>query len=289
MATVDSRESLEEVEVALLLEGMYLHYGYDFRGYALSSLTRRIRERVRAEGAATVSGLKEKVLHDPACMERLVHALSINVSSMYRDPEVYRVFRQKIVPVLRTYPFVRIWHAGCSTGEEVYSMAILLQEEGLYARSRLYATDMNETVIRRARAGIYPLKSMRQFTADYLRAGGKASFSEYYVADHESAVFRPDLKTNVVFAEHNLVTDGPFNEFHVVFCRNVMIYFDRELQARVHDLFLQSLVHRGYLCLGSKETLKYTPYEVLYEEVDPEQKIYRRLSPAPGIGARRGV
>ena len=159
-------------------------------------------------------------------------------------------------------------------------MAILLKEEGLYGRSRLYATDMNETVLRRARAGIFPLKAMRQYTADYLKAGGTAAFSEYYTADYESAVFRPDLRENMIFAQHNLVTDGAFNEFQVIFCRNVMIYFNRDLQARVHDLFLQSLVRRGYLCLGAKETLRYTPYEALYEEVDPVEKIYRRASTA---------
>jgi len=274
-------EDLEDVEIELLLEGVYRRYGYDFRDYALSSLRRRIRERVREERLTTVSGLKERVLHDPEAMERLAHGLSINVSTMFRDPDLYRVFRSKVVPILRTYPFIRIWHAGCSTGEEVYSMAILLHEEGLYERARLYATDINETVLHKAKSGIFPLKAMKQYTADYQQAGGKAAFSEYYTAEYESAIFRPSLRDNIVFAQHNLATDGAFNEFHAILCRNVMIYFNKPLQARVHTLFLNSLVQFGFLCLGAKETLTYTPAEAAYDEVDGAQKIYRRRPASP--------
>jgi chemotaxis protein methyltransferase CheR len=283
-----ANDDLEDVEIELLLEGVYRRYGYDFRDYALSSLRRRIRERVRAERLTTISGLKERVLHDSSAMERLAHGLSINVSTMFRDPGLYRVFRAKVVPVLRTYPFIRIWHAGCSTGEEVYSMAILLHEEGLYERARLYATDINETVLRKAKDGIFPLKAMKQYTADYQRGGGTAAFSEYYTAEYESAIFRPWLKTNMIFAQHNLATDGPFNEFHVILCRNVMIYFNNTLQARVHTLFLNSLVQFGFLCLGSKETLAYTAAENAYDEVDAAQKIYRRR-PAVIRGRAQGA
>ena len=270
-------DELEEMEIALLLEGVYRLYGYDFRNYAASSLKRRIRERVRAEGLATISGLKERVLHDPACMDRLVASLSINVSSMFRDPGLYLALREKVVPRLRTYHFIRVWHAGCSTGEEVYSMAILLHEEGLYQRSRLYATDMNGSVIRKARDGIFPLKHMKQYTADYLKAGGKTSFSEYYTAQYDSAIFRPSLKDNLIFAEHNLATDAAFNEFHVIMCRNVMIYFNKALQARVHRLFLDSLIRFGFLCLGSKESLMHSAHQEHYVEVDAVEKIYRRI------------
>jgi chemotaxis protein methyltransferase CheR len=272
----NDRQQLEDLEIEQLLEAVYRRYGYDFRNYAPSSLRRRIRVRVRAEKLLTVTGLKEQVLHDPSAMERLLLGLSINVSAMFRDPAFYRAFREQVVPLLRTYPFIRIWHAGCSTGEEVYSTAMLLQEEGLYDRCRIYATDMNEAVLKQARDGIYPLATMRQYTSNYLLAGGKSSFSEYYTASFDSAVFRASLRQNVVFAQHNLVTDGPFNEFHVIMCRNVLIYFDKTLQGRVHQLFLDSLVRRGFLCLGTKESLRYTGYEDLYEETDPVQKIYHR-------------
>jgi chemotaxis protein methyltransferase CheR len=270
-------DDLEQVEIELLLEGIYRHYGYDFRDYSPASLRRRIRERVRAEGLQTISGLKERALHDPACMERLLYGLSINVSAMFRDPPFYRAFRERVAPLLRTYPFLRIWHAGCSTGEEVYSMAILLLEEGLYERTRIYATDMNEAVIRRAREGILPLAAMQQYTANYQQAGGREAFSAYYTASYGNAIIRPSLRQNVVFAQHNLATDRAFNEFQVIMCRNVLIYFNKELQARVHDLFLASLVRLGFLCLGSKESLRYLPREADYEAFEPEQRIYRRV------------
>jgi chemotaxis protein methyltransferase CheR len=232
---------------------------------------------VGAEGLNTISQLQDRVLHDTAAMERLLLDLSINVTAMFRDPGFYRAFRAHVVPLLRTYPFIRIWHAGCSTGEEVYSMAILLKEEGLYERARIYATDINEVVLQRARAGIFPLEKMKEYTENYLRAGGSHSFSEYYTAMYDGALFDASLTRNVVFSQHNLVTDGSFSEFHVILCRNVMIYFDRELQNRVHDLFYQSLVPFGILCLGNKETIRFTRYEHRYEALNLKEKIYRRL------------
>lgn len=277
MTTPARDNALEAMEIELLLEGIYRHYGYDFRNYAVSSLRRRIRDRVQAEQLRTVSGLKEKVLHDPACMERLLLSLSVNVSAMFRDPGLYRAIRSAVVPLLRTYPFIRIWHAGCSTGEEVYSMAILLQEEGLYDRCRLYATDMNEAVLRTARAGLFPLAAMKAYTANYLQAAGTAEFSRYYTVSHDRAMFNPALKKNVVFAQHNLAMDGPFNDFHLIVCRNVMIYFDKTLRARVHALFLESLVRFGFLCLGSKETIRHTHVETEYAEFDAREKVYRRI------------
>jgi chemotaxis protein methyltransferase CheR len=267
---------LERVEVEVLLEAMYRHYGFDFRSYAFSSLKRRLWKRIGAEGLATVSQLQDRVLHDPEAMEQLLLDLSINVTTMYRDPGFYAAFRAEVVPLLRTYPFLRIWHAGCSTGEEVFSMAILLQEEGLYDRARIYATDINEVVLQRARAGIFPLEKMKEYTENYLKAGGTRSFSEYYTAMYDGALFNTSLTKNVVFSQHNLVTDGSFAEFHVILCRNVMIYFDRELQNRVHDLFYQSLVQLGVLCLGNKETIRFTRYEEQYEALNLKEKIYRR-------------
>jgi chemotaxis protein methyltransferase CheR len=268
---------LEKLEIELLLEGVYRHYGFDFRSYAYASLRRRVHRRVHAEGLTTVSTLQDRVLHDRAVMERLLIDLSVNVSAMYRDPNFYKVFREKAVPLLKTYPYIRLWHAGCSTGEEVYSMAILLEEEGLYERSRIYATDINELVLQKAKEGIYPLDKMKEYTQNYLRAGGSRAFSEYYTAMYDGALFKPSLMRNVVFAQHNLVTDRSFSEFNVILCRNVMIYFDKNLQDRVHELFYDSLVNFGILALGSKESMKFSKHEGAYEALDTKEKIYRRV------------
>jgi chemotaxis protein methyltransferase CheR len=269
--------SLERIEIELLLEAVYRHYGFDFRAYAYSSLRRRVWKRIHAEGLGTVSALQDRVLHDAEVMERLLDDLSVTVTAMYRDPGFYRTFREQVVPVLRTYPFIRIWHAGCSTGEEVYSMAILLQEEDLYDRARVYATDMNEAVLRRARDGIFPLDRMQEYTDNYMRAGGRRSFSEYYTAGYGGALFDASLKRNVVFAQHNLVTDRSFSEFNVVLCRNVLIYFDKTLQSRVHGLFYDSLTMFGILALGSKESLRFSKYEGSYEPLVAGEKIYRKV------------
>jgi chemotaxis protein methyltransferase CheR len=273
-----ARDDVEEIELHLLLEGVYRRYGFDFREYAPASLRRRVWRRMRAEGLTTIAGLTEKLLHDPATMERLLLDLSINVTSMFRDPSFYVAFREKVVPLLRTYPFTRIWVAGCSTGEEVYSLAILLQEEDLYERARIYATDINESVIDRARAGVFPLEKMREYTQNYQRAGGKRAFSEYYLAAYDGAQFHNTVTENVVFAQHNLVSDSSFNEFQVIVCRNVMIYFDRTLQNRVHELFYESLVRLGVLGLGHKETIHFSPVEDRYEELDPDEKLYRKIA-----------
>jgi chemotaxis protein methyltransferase CheR len=267
---------LEEIELALLLEGVFRQYGFDFREYAPASLRRRVWRRVHAEGLQTISALQDKLLHDPACMERMLLDLSINVTAMFRDPGFYVAFREKIVPTLRTYPFTRIWVAGCSTGEEVYSLAILLDEEGLYDRTRIYATDINESVLDRARLGVFPLEKMREYTQNYINAGGTRAFSEYYLAKYDGAQFQRSLIENVVFAQHNLVSDRSFNEFNVIICRNVMIYFDRTLQDRVHELFHESLVTFGVLGLGRKESLHFSPHEDDYEELDPVEKLYRK-------------
>src|SRR5215210_5278656 len=272
-----ARESVEEIELALLLEGVYRRYGFDFREYAPASLRRRVWRRAHSEGVGTLSALQEKLLHDSACMERLLLDLSINVTAMFRDPSFYGAFRQKVVPQLRTYPFTRIWVAGCSTGEEVYSLAILLHEEGVYDRTRIYATDINEAVLERARSGVFPLDKMREYTQNYIKAGGTHAFSEYYLAKYDAAQFQRSLTENVVFAQHNLVSDRSFNEFNAIICRNVMIYFDRKLQDRVHRLFYDSLMTFGVLGLGHKESIYYSPHGDSYEELDPSEKLYRRV------------
>lgn len=268
---------LERVEIELLLEGVYRQYGFDFRSYAYASIRRRLWKRVEAEGLTNLSELQAKVLHDEDAMERLLLDLSVNVTAMFRDPLFYVAFRNTVVPLLRTYPFIRIWHAGCSTGEEVYSVAIMLHEAGLYERSRIYATDINHVVLQQARRGIFPLERMQEYTENYIRAGGTRSFSEYYTAKYDGALFDQKLVRNVVFAQHNLVTDRSFAEFHVIFCRNVLIYFDKDLQNHVHSLFYDSLVRLGVLCLGSKETLKFSKYDTCYERLDATEKIYRKV------------
>ena len=267
---------LERMEIELLLEGVFRHYGFDFRSYAYASIRRRLWKRVEGERLRTVSDLQALILHDADAMERLLLDLSVNVTAMFRDPSFYKEFRETIVPLLRTYPFIRIWHAGCSTGEEVYSMAILLEEEGLYDRARLYATDINDVVLQRAKQGIFPLERMQEYTDNYIRAGGTRSFSEYYTAKYDGALFSPSLTRNVVFSQHNLVTDRSFSEFHVIFCRNVLIYFDKTLQNRVHRLFYDSLVMFGVLALGSKESLKFSQYEPCYEKISAAEKLYRK-------------
>jgi len=269
---------LERLEIELLLEGVYRRYGFDFRQYAQASLKRRLYRRLEEERLETLSQLQDRLLHEPSCMERLLLDLSINVTSMFRDPSFYVAFREHVAPVLHTYPFTRIWCAGCSTGEEVYSLAILLEEEGLYERARIYATDINENVLATAREGVFPLEKMQQYTQNYLRGGGKTDFSRYYLAAYDRARFSRSLTENVVFAQHNLATDGRFNEFNVILCRNVMIYFDKTLQDRVHELFFESLDTFGILALGHKESINFSRFADGYEELHREERIYRKTA-----------
>ncbi|SDP15815.1 chemotaxis protein methyltransferase CheR [Paenibacillus sp. yr247] len=267
---------LQNIEINLLLEGLYQMYGFDFRHYLRSSLRRRILNRMKAEKLPTITALLEKVLHHPGFVDKLLGDMSIRVTEMFRDPSFFRAFRNQVVPELRQYPEIRIWHAGCATGEEVYSMAILMQEEGLAERTKVYATDMNEKAIEAAQKGAFPLKQMQAYTKNYLESGGTKAFSEYYTTDNQYAYFRPLMKENLMFAQHNLVTDGSFNEFHVILCRNVMIYFDNQLQKQVHRLFHDSLTSGGYLGLGKKESILFVPEGVQYDEFVPQERIYRK-------------
>jgi chemotaxis protein methyltransferase CheR len=272
----DSRR-LESLEMDLLLAGIARQYGYDFRNYARSSLVRRIRRAVHEEGVPTISALQERVLHDPSAMSRLIEAIAVHTTNMFRDGDVYRAIRTQVVPILRTYPFVRIWHAGCSSGEEVYSLAIVLHEEGIYDRCRIYATDMSDRVLDRARRGIFPLRGMREYTANYQASGGTQDFSAYYSADAENVVFRQLLRKNLIFSQHNLVCDAAFNEFQLILCRNVVIYFDQVLRARVHELIHASLAKLGILVLGKRESIRFTRIEPYYQELAPNLRIYRRM------------
>lgn len=264
------------IEKDLLLEGIHRRYGYDFREYAEESLRRRISMAISKEGVKTISAFQDRILHDAKFFERFVGTLAVHVTSMFRDPEFYLAFRQRVVPQLRTYPFIRIWIAGCSSGEEVYSTAIVLKECGIYDRCRIYATDISDSVLKRAKEGIFPLTSMREYTSNYLKAGGEKEFSSYYTASYDHALFRRSLIENVTFGQHNLTSDASFNEFNVIFCRNVMIYFTRALQERVLKLFDESVCRLGVLGLGSKETLNYSATEGSYEELVKGRRLYRK-------------
>jgi len=271
------KAELEDVEIGLLLEGLYRFYGFDFRDYSRASIKRRILEMMRAEELETVSAFQNRLLHDATCLNRLLLGLSVHATAMFRDPSFYLTFRRKVVPMLRTYPTVQVWVAGCSTGEEVYSLAILLQEERLYDKCRIYATDISQAVLRQARDGIFPLAAMRDYTSNYQQAGGANEFSDYYTAQYDSVIFSSALKNNMVFSEHNLAMDGSFNEFQVILCRNVMIYFNKDLQARVHNLLYDSLSMFGVFGLGNKESLKFTPRAAFYEILNECDKLYRKV------------
>lgn len=268
---------LEAIECQLLLEGIYRHYGYDFRDYAAASMKRRILNAVHGEKLNSISGLQEKVLHDPAAMERLMSYILVHMTEMFRDPSLYLTFRRKVIPLFKEQPYVRIWHSGCSTGEEVYSLAILLREEGLYKRCRIYATDINDMVLQKAKAGRFDMHLMRDFTRNYVRAGGKRSFSEYYAAKDDVAIFNHDLIENITFSRHNLVTDTSFNEFDIIFCRNVLIYFNQTLQARAHNLIYESLSMSGLLVLGRNEMLRFSPHENDYLTFEASEKLYHKV------------
>ena len=268
----------ETADLRSLVDALYEQSGVDFRNYAFSSLKRRVMRCVKDEKVGSLPALRELLLSNAAALLRFQLAITVHVTAMFRDPGFFIAFREHAVAVLRTYPFLRIWIAGCSTGEEVYSLAILLHEEGLYDRCRIYATDVSDPVLSKAQAGIFPLAAMRDYTRNYQKAGGQQAFAEYYTADSDFAVFRPFLRENVIFASHNLAGDASFNEFHAIFCRNVMIYFDRQLQTRVHRLFDESLLTYGYLGLGRSETMRFTFFESSYEPVVPRERLYRKIA-----------
>ncbi|KPA18115.1 chemotaxis protein methyltransferase CheR [Candidatus Magnetomorum sp. HK-1] len=266
----------KNIEFDLLLEGIYQQYGYDFRKYARSSLMRRIEICLEKENLKTISGLLEKILHDPKSMSIVLDHMTINVSGFFRDPKFFAFFRQRIVPILKTYPFIRIWFAGCSSGEEVYSFAILLHEEDIYKRCKLYATDINMLGLKRAERAIYQIGDIKKYTQNYIKAGGKKYFSDYYSAKYENVIFKDFLKKNMIFSHHNLVTDSSFNEFNLIICRNVMIYFNKDLKEQIHGLLYNSLCNFGILGLGDKESLEFSFYKDKYEQLDNREKIYRK-------------
>ena len=269
--------AVADIEIRLLLQAIFLRYGHDFRDYAPASLKRRVLQAQQRMGAPSISALQERVLHDHDNFAQLLQYLTVPVSEMFRDPAYFLALRRHVVPVLRTYPSLKVWVAGCSTGEEPYSLAILLHEEGLLERTILYATDINHASLDKARQGIFPLEHMQSFTRNYQRAGGTSSFSDYYTAAYGGALFDRRLRDSITFADHSLATDAVFSETQLVSCRNVLIYFNRTLQDRALGLFHDSLSRRGFLGLGSKETLDFSSYANRFEAVSRPDRIYRRL------------
>jgi chemotaxis protein methyltransferase CheR len=271
-------EEIEEIEMALLVDAIHKRYGYDFRNYSQASLKRRIRSFASQSNHSSISAMIASLLHDASFGAKLIYGLSVTVSEMFRDPEFFRTLREQVIPYLKTYPFVRIWHAGCATGEEVYSLAVVLKEEDFYDRTTIFATDFNEQALDKARQGIYPLEPMKEYTQNYQRSGGTETFSKYYRTGYDAAILDTGLKKNITFANHNLVSDGVFSEVHLVLCRNVLIYFDKTLQNRVLGLFHDSLVHGGVLALGSKETLQFSQVADAFKPMSGKWKIYQKTT-----------
>lgn len=269
-------DALEDLEIELLITGVQRAYGHDFRNYAQASLKRRLQQWLSQSGFSSFSQAQASILRERPVFDSLLQGITVNVTEMFRDPEFFAALRDKVVPYLKTYPFVKIWHAGCATGEEAYSMAIVLTESGMAGRYRMVATDINETVLQRAKEGIFPLKAMQDYTRNYQKSGGQAAFSDYYTARYEHAIFNSDLKDNIVFSPHNLVLDSEVGEMNLILCRNVMIYFKPVLKERCIALFDSCLLSGGFLCLGTKETLDGKLLSPRYEDVAPRLSIYRK-------------
>jgi len=268
---------VEDIEIQLLLEGIRLCYGYDFREYALSPLRRGLLTAMSREGVGTVSAYQDRVLHDAGSMQRFLGIVGVNVTSMFRDPELMRCVREEVIPLLRTYPSTRIWVAGCASGEEVYALAVLLEEEGLLKRSNIYATDLNDDVLAVARLGSYPVERVRRYEEPYQSSGGQTSLADHYSVTGRTARFNLGLQNSITWARHSLVTDGSFNDFHLIVCANVLIYFRPNLQERAHRLFYDSLVRGGYLAVGKRESLLYCPDRDHYEQVRDGVNLFRKI------------
>jgi chemotaxis protein methyltransferase CheR len=274
---LETGSELEKIEIGLLLEGIRLTYGYDFREYSLAALRRGILAAMTRERTATVSAYQDRVLHDAATMQRFLGTVGVNVTGMFRDPELMRCIRAEVVPLFRTYPSVRVWVAGCASGEEVYALATLLEEEGILKRCTIYATDLNEDMIAIARIGAYPLDRVRKYDEAYQQSGGHRSLADFYTVSGRSARFNRSLQETVTWARHNLVSDGSFNDFHLILCANVLIYFLPTLQSRAHRLFYDSLVRSGFLALGKRESLVNCPDRNHYEQVRGGVNLFRKL------------
>ncbi len=267
---------VEEIEIKLLLDGIHLCYGYDFREYSLTPLRRGLYTAMAREHVSTISAYQDRVLHDAACMQRFLGTVGVNVTGMFRDADMMRAVREEVVPMLRTYPSSRIWVAGCATGEEAYAFAIILEEEGVLDRSVVYATDLNEDMLAIARTGSYALDRVRRFDDGYRAAGGKGSLSDHYTVVGRTARFDRKLASSITWSRHNLVSEGSFNDFHLIACANVLIYFRESLQVRAHRLLYDSLVRGGFLALGKRESLVYCPDRDHYEQVLDGVNLFRK-------------
>jgi chemotaxis protein methyltransferase CheR len=265
-----------EFEIPLLLEAVYQKYGYDFRQYSQAHIRRRVKNRMAMSALEDISQLQSKILNDEIFAANFLQDLSITVTEMFRDPDFYKSLRENVIPILKTFPFIKIWHAGCSTGEEAYSMAIIMQEEGLYDRTTIYATDFNQQALNQAKEGIFSTARIKEYTANYQLSGGIESFANYYMSNYDNVIMNQSLKKNIVWANHNLVTDSVFAEVHLVLCRNVLIYFDKYLQNKVQHIFYNSLINGGILCLGSKESIQFTDLHDKYTELDKKQRIFKK-------------
>ncbi len=266
----------EKIEIDLLLDAIYRKYGYDFRHYAKASIRRRVRYGMEKYNLPRICDLQHRLIYDRAFFDQFLLDLTVNVTEMFRDPLFFKALREEVLPVLRESPPVKVWHAGCSTGEEAYSLAILFKEAGMEGMAQIYATDANEAVLVTAKKGIYSLDRIRQYTGNYQKGGGLASFAEYYTSRYGNAIMNQSLRKRIVFSEHNLVTDEVFGDMDLILCRNVMIYFSKSLQNRVFDIFTQSLCAGGFLCLGAKESIRFSPVSDQFEAVLEGQRIYRK-------------
>ncbi len=266
----------ENIELDLLLRAIYMKYGFDFRNYSRASVKRRVFYRMQLSHIASLSEMQRKIIYDRDFFSILLHDLSIQITEMFRNPSFYKALREKVIPELKKRPFIKMWHAGCSTGEEAYSMAILLKEEGLYDKTRIYATDFNETALSKSKAAMYPVSKLKNYSKNYRDAGGLESFADYFSTKYEFAKLDKVLATNILFSNHNLVTDSSFGEMDMIVCRNVLIYFNSDLQNQVFRLFYNSLQQHGFLCLGSKESLMFSEYSKDFHCLIKEEKIYKK-------------
>jgi chemotaxis protein methyltransferase CheR len=274
---MDDDTALADLEIRVLLEALYLRYQHDFRDYAVTSLRRRVQQAMQHFGCDTVAALQHRLLHDVAAFGESLRFFTVQLSELFRDPGYYLALRQEVVPLLGTYPSLKVWVAGCSSGEEVWSLAVVLAEEGLLERTIVYATDINPEALRIAEEGVYPLERIAQASRNYLDAGGRGSLTDHCTSHYGGTMFDRRLKKQIVFADHSLATDQVFSEVHLVSCRNVLIYFNRKLQDRAVGLFRDALVHRGFLGLGSRETLQFGAHAEAFEPFVPKERIYRRL------------
>ncbi len=269
-------DDIEILEIDLLLETIYRQWGYDFRNYARASLERRIQNTMRKLDTTLISELIPLIIHSAECFDIFLKEMSVTVTEMFRDPSFFAVLRENVIPELSAWSHIKIWCAGCATGEEVYSLAILLMEENIFHQCQIYATDFNSNSLAVAKEGVYPLSKMKLFVENYNRAGGKKTFADYYQAKYESVMFDQHLKDNIVFSHHNLISDGSFGEMNLILCRNVLIYFNQTLQNRVLTLFDQSLCYGGFLCLGTKESLEFSGLKQSYSQAIRPEKIFRK-------------